>query len=448
MTLLGTTRALPQPFFVLASQNPIELEGTYPLPEAQLDRFLFRLLFDQVDVEVLDRIITERRRGELPLADWQMEPAELEQLYRVMDRIYLPRPVARYIARLVAATHPGAEEATDVVNRYVSYGASPRAAIAIAEAARGHALVDGRPSAGLIYQLPAREQSSGSIQPYLEALDHIKEANAELWTSGRRGRPGQLYRLDPVQNLRAPRCNPPRKRVWVSYGNARRARSGRHAQGREKLEEGLIDLASSRRPPVRTRRAGSGNDGKAAALHPIQQGPARPGHRQIGQTKADRCQTPGRVQKGGAMSERRCPGGFPLRIRGDCESFSLLAASYCRGGIDRGRGDAPMTLDRSLGGSGRKISGGSPAAVHSVVGCPTRGRQPRRARPERRGRGRRAWRVGRRSSAGWVSPFPDPCSHAINPPSAVTSRGRNRTWRGQKGRRKQTERRTAPRSTP
>jgi len=148
VTLLGTTRALPQPFFVLASQNPIELEGTYPLPEAQLDRFLFRLLFDQVDVEVLDRIITERRRGELPWADWHMEPAELDLLYQTMDRIYLPRPVARYIARLVAATHPGAAEATEVVNRYVSYGASPRAAIAIAEAARGHALVHGRPSAG------------------------------------------------------------------------------------------------------------------------------------------------------------------------------------------------------------------------------------------------------------------------------------------------------------
>jgi MoxR-like ATPase len=148
VTLLGTTRFLPQPFFVLASQNPIELEGTYPLPEAQLDRFLFRLLFDQVDVEVLDRIISERRRGELPSPEWRMEPAELEQLYRTMNRIYLPRPVARYIARLVSATHPDAPESTEVVNRYVSYGASPRAAIAIAEAARGHALVHGRPSAG------------------------------------------------------------------------------------------------------------------------------------------------------------------------------------------------------------------------------------------------------------------------------------------------------------
>jgi len=76
VTLLGHTRMLPQPFFVLASQNPIELEGTYPLPEAQLDRFLFRLLFDNVDTQVLDQIISERRRGELPEPTWQMEREE------------------------------------------------------------------------------------------------------------------------------------------------------------------------------------------------------------------------------------------------------------------------------------------------------------------------------------------------------------------------------------
>jgi MoxR-like ATPase len=148
VTLLGTTRALPQPFFVLASQNPIEMEGTYPLPEAQLDRFLFRLLFDNVDTEVLDRIISERRRGELPTPTWQMERDQLEILFQTMSRIYLPRPVSHYIARLVSATHPGSAEATEPVNRYVSYGASPRAAIAIAEAARAHALVAGRPSVG------------------------------------------------------------------------------------------------------------------------------------------------------------------------------------------------------------------------------------------------------------------------------------------------------------
>jgi MoxR-like ATPase len=148
VTLLGTTRMLPQPFFVLASQNPIELEGTYPLPEAQLDRFLFRLLFDSVETAVLEQIISERRRGELPGPTWQMERADLEALFQIMSRVYLPRPVSRYIARLVSATHPGGQETPESVTRYVSYGASPRAAIAIAEAARGHALISGRPTVG------------------------------------------------------------------------------------------------------------------------------------------------------------------------------------------------------------------------------------------------------------------------------------------------------------
>jgi MoxR-like ATPase len=148
VTLLGATRALPQPFFVLASQNPIELEGTYPLPEAQLDRFLFRVLFDSVDSDVLNQIISERRRGELPAPTWQMERAQLEILFQTMGKIFLPNPVSRYIARMVSATHPGGVEAIESVNKYVSYGASPRAAIAIAEAARAHALVAGRPSVG------------------------------------------------------------------------------------------------------------------------------------------------------------------------------------------------------------------------------------------------------------------------------------------------------------
>ena len=148
VTLLGTTRPLPQPFFVLASQNPIELEGTYPLPEAQLDRFLFKLIFENSNTEVLDQIIGERRRGELPQPTWQMSREELQLLFKTMDRVFLPRPVSRYIARLISATHPGAAEATDAVNRYMSYGASPRAAIAIAEAARAHALISGRPSVG------------------------------------------------------------------------------------------------------------------------------------------------------------------------------------------------------------------------------------------------------------------------------------------------------------
>jgi MoxR-like ATPase len=148
VTLLGNTRALPNPFFVLASQNPIELEGTYPLPEAQLDRFLFKLIVPNADVEVLDDIISTRRRGEPPVPSWSMSAEQLHQLFEVMDRIFLPKPVSRYISRLTASTHPNSPETTEDVRKYVTYAASPRAAIAMAEAARASALLSGRPTVG------------------------------------------------------------------------------------------------------------------------------------------------------------------------------------------------------------------------------------------------------------------------------------------------------------
>ncbi|RCK80233.1 MAG: AAA family ATPase [Candidatus Ozemobacter sibiricus] len=148
VTLLGVTRPLPEPFFVLASQNPIELEGTYPLPEAQLDRFLFKLQVGCPDPATLERIIGTRRQGVPPAPATTVTPDQLQMLFRTMDRIFLPRPVARYIARLVGATHPDGAEATPAVKRFVSYGASPRAAIAMAEAARAVALMAGRPTVG------------------------------------------------------------------------------------------------------------------------------------------------------------------------------------------------------------------------------------------------------------------------------------------------------------
>src|SRR5688572_29491525 len=148
VTLLGTTRPLPLPFFVLASQNPIELEGTYPLPEAQLDRFLFKLNVTGADVETLDRIISTRRRGEPPAPDFVIGGEDLRMIFSAMDRVFLPRPVSRYVSRLVAATHADSDEAIDDVRDYVAYGASPRAAIAMAEAARAYALISGRPTVG------------------------------------------------------------------------------------------------------------------------------------------------------------------------------------------------------------------------------------------------------------------------------------------------------------
>ncbi|MBQ6471076.1 MAG: AAA family ATPase [Victivallales bacterium] len=148
VTLQGVTRPLPAPFFVLASQNPIEMEGTYPIPEAQLDRFLFKLEVTGVDTETMQRIILERRRGEPPMPSAPLSREWLEQLFAMMERIELSEAVASYIARLVAATHPGGAGASEEVNRCVTYGASPRAAIAMAEAARASALLAGHPTVG------------------------------------------------------------------------------------------------------------------------------------------------------------------------------------------------------------------------------------------------------------------------------------------------------------
>jgi len=146
VTVLGETHALPLPFFVLATQNPIELEGTYPLPEAQLDRFLFKVEVPGVDAEVMTQILTSRRRGQPPQLATALTAADIDELFVLVDGVFLPHAVANYIARLVAATHPQRASSPAAVQEAVRFGASPRAAIAIGEAARAAALLAGRPN--------------------------------------------------------------------------------------------------------------------------------------------------------------------------------------------------------------------------------------------------------------------------------------------------------------
>ncbi|MEM9080319.1 MAG: AAA family ATPase [Verrucomicrobiota bacterium] len=140
VTVLGTTHNLPQPFFVLATQNPIELEGTYPLPEAQLDRFLFKLEVTRNTPETLERIITTRDLGAEPDVTPILNTENLQQTLELVRRIYLPDVVANYIARLVDATHPGQSAAA----ASIKYGSSPRAALSLASAARARALINER----------------------------------------------------------------------------------------------------------------------------------------------------------------------------------------------------------------------------------------------------------------------------------------------------------------
>ncbi|MCP4217336.1 MAG: AAA domain-containing protein [bacterium] len=159
VTVLGSTHSLPSPFMVLATQNPIELEGTYPLPEAQLDRFLFKLKVEDVPADVLAEILLKRGKGDLPEMDAVISGDELLQAMEVIASFRLSVPVASYIARLVKATHgspgpadksdgrEGNESLTEMV-KYIKYGASPRAALAIAAAARAVAFLENRDTVG------------------------------------------------------------------------------------------------------------------------------------------------------------------------------------------------------------------------------------------------------------------------------------------------------------
>jgi len=150
VTIMGEAHPLPSPFFVLATQNPIELEGTYPLPEAQLDRFLFKLDVTRNSVDVLERIVLERELGSEPEVEPVLTSDELAGIMDVSRRIYLPAVVASYIARLVDATHASG----------VKFGASPRAAIGLAAASRARALLDGRLNASF-------EDVAASAKPVL-----------------------------------------------------------------------------------------------------------------------------------------------------------------------------------------------------------------------------------------------------------------------------------------
>ncbi|MBK1789785.1 AAA family ATPase [Persicirhabdus sediminis] len=143
VTVIGETHSLPLPFFVLATQNPIDLEGTYPLPEAQLDRFLFKLQVSRNDVSTLEQIVNKRELGQEPEVNSVMTEDELNDILKLVRQIYLPDVVANYIARLVDSTHRGQSKAAS----HIKFGASPRAALSLASAAKARALMHGRNNA-------------------------------------------------------------------------------------------------------------------------------------------------------------------------------------------------------------------------------------------------------------------------------------------------------------
>ncbi len=144
VTVGRQTHYLPEPFFVLATQNPIDLQGTYPLPEAQLDRFFFKLIAGYPRPEELKEIARRTTGNRMAQPRVVLDGESLQRLQEVVRDVPIAEPVLDYAARLVMATHPEGAEAAPAARQYVRYGASPRAIQALILAGKINAILSGR----------------------------------------------------------------------------------------------------------------------------------------------------------------------------------------------------------------------------------------------------------------------------------------------------------------
>lgn len=143
-TVANVVHQLSQPFFVLATQNPLEMEGTYPLPEAQLDRFFFKLIVQYPSSAELLEVVRRTTSGEAEKPDKVATGETMLAMGALARQVPIATHVSEYVVRLTLATHPDLPEATPTVKRYVRYGASPRGAQAIVLASKIRALIEGR----------------------------------------------------------------------------------------------------------------------------------------------------------------------------------------------------------------------------------------------------------------------------------------------------------------
>jgi MoxR-like ATPase len=144
VTVAQQTYQLEEPFFVMATQNPLEMEGTYPLPEAQLDRFFFKVNVDMPNVAEMVEIMDRTTGKETPAASKAVSGADIIQMRELARGVPLASHVKEFVARLVLATHPEDANASPLTKKYVRYGVSPRGAQALSLGAKVTALLNGR----------------------------------------------------------------------------------------------------------------------------------------------------------------------------------------------------------------------------------------------------------------------------------------------------------------
>ena len=199
VTVAGETRPLPRPFLVMATQNPLEMEGTYPLPEAQLDRFLLKAIVRFPPAEDLVEIIERTTSAATPDVHAVTDVEQLAAAVALVRQVPVASHLVRHATDLVIATHPDQPTAPDPVRRYVRFGASPRGAQALVLAAKASALLDGRPNvaaedlrdiahAALRHRLILGYEATADGMTADDAVDAVLDA-VPVPSSGLRGAP-------------------------------------------------------------------------------------------------------------------------------------------------------------------------------------------------------------------------------------------------------------------
>lgn len=195
VTVAGTVHRLEEPFFVLATQNPIEQEGTYPLPEAQLDRFFFKLIVPYSSREEIATILDRTTRNVWPKPEKVMDGREIRQWQELVREVLVAPPVQDYAVRLVLATHPQGRFAAAETNRYIRWGSSPRGAQALVLAAKVRSLLEGRYNVSfedirrvflpamrhrVLLNFEAQAEGIEADTVLLKILEHVKEKTADV----------------------------------------------------------------------------------------------------------------------------------------------------------------------------------------------------------------------------------------------------------------------------
>ena len=144
ITVGGSTYDLPQPFFTIATQNPIEQEGTYPLPEAQLDRFMFNIKVGYPSLSEEEKILTATTRNEKPEVKKVLSARAIINLQKLVNRVAVSEQIVRYVAQVVRATRPTNEDSPDFIKELIDWGAGPRAGQFLIQGGKAIAAMDGR----------------------------------------------------------------------------------------------------------------------------------------------------------------------------------------------------------------------------------------------------------------------------------------------------------------